>query len=271
MAVVSGGRFQRAAIFNTRSTPQRTSRGKSVVMALHTNHFSCDPTKTLFLFPCSGSKEKNANVTVQGPTILQELSPEVAKRLALARDEVNSRLNHLSKTNPKVVPIDESTMLPAWKRYLGFFYTSARQGISTALQIDVPMIIVSGGYGLILADEPIGYYQSVFNPSWWPNNVLEDVLADYVQHRKLVTVCAVASATTGYAKLIRSIDWTAAGIRNAWLFTPRATARSGAQLKVPRAQGEALTQLVTGTIETDWMSSDGLSLTACKLTQPVDV
>ena len=125
------------------------------------------------------------------------------------------------------------------------------------------MIIVSGGYGLVLAAEPIGYYEAVFKNSWWPDRLLDEVLIEYLRRHKLRALRAVASATTGYARLLRRVNWRLAGVESAMLLTPEET--TGAMVKSPRAQGEALSGLLRGEIDTDWTSSDGLHLTCTSL------
>jgi cytoplasmic iron level regulating protein YaaA (DUF328/UPF0246 family) len=54
--------------------------------------------------------------------------------------------------------IDETSLIPAWQRYTGSLYQASRDAMETARERGVHMIIVSGGYGLVLAAEPIGYY-----------------------------------------------------------------------------------------------------------------
>lgn len=125
------------------------------------------------------------------------------------------------------------------------------------------MIIVSGGYGLVLAAEPIGYYQSVFKTSWWPGGVLEEALIEYLRQHKLRALCAIASASTGYARLPRRANWQLAGLESAVLLTPEET--TGAMVKSPRAQGEALSRLLHGEIDVDWTSSHGLRLKCSSL------
>jgi len=214
--------------------------------------FECDPETTLFIFPCSGSKEKRQRVRLAGPSILDELPEKLAQRLAHARDEVRTRAQ-----------VDDASLVPAWQRYTGSLYRIGRDAIHAAIEAGVHMIIMSGGYGLVLATEPIGHYEAVFRRSWWPGRILEDVLIKYVCHHNLRTVCALASATTEYAKFIRRVDWRSAALENAWLLTPEET--RGAMVKSPRAQGEALSILLRGGLDVDWVSSDGLRLTADRL------
>lgn len=214
--------------------------------------FECDPRSTLFIFSCSGSKKKEQGGRTQGPSILDELPPLLSQRLAEARARIQRRAS-----------IDETTLIPAWQRYSGSLYQAARDTIEDALQTGLHMIIVSGGYGLVLAAEPIGYYEAVFKNSWWPKCLLGDVLFAYMRRHRLRSVCAVASATTEYAKLLRRVNWRSMELDNVTLLTPEEA--TGAMVKSPRAQGEALSMLLRGGLDTSWVSSDGLRLKATRL------
>lgn len=47
-------------------------------------------------------------------------------------------------------------MIPAWRRYDGDFYTTAREALRKAVDRKLHVIILSGGYGVLLVNEPIG-------------------------------------------------------------------------------------------------------------------
>ena len=215
--------------------------------------FQCDPGTTLFVFPCSGSKDQRQRVQIKGPSILDQLPPVLSQKLAEARKQIRTRAH-----------VDETSLIPAWQRYTGSLYQAGGDAIEAALKAGVHMIIVSGGYGLVLAAEPIGYYKAVYKYSWWPDHLLEEVLVEYLRrHHRLRAVCAIASSTTEYAKLLRRVNWHSAGLESAVLFTPEETL--GAMVKSPKAQGEALSGLLRGKIDMNWVSSDGLHLTCTSL------
>jgi hypothetical protein len=159
--------------------------------------------------------------------------------------------------------VDETSLIPAWQRYNGSLYRAGRDAIKAALEAGVHMIIVSGGYGLVLAAEPIGCYEAVFKNSWWPDQLLEDVMLEFLRRHRLRAVCAVASATTACARLIRRMNWHSVELQRAVLLTPEET--TGAMVKSPRAQGEALSMLLRGKMDMNWVSSDGLHLTYSSL------
>jgi hypothetical protein len=124
-------------------------------------------------------------------------------------------------------------------------------------------VIVSGGYEVVLADEPIGFYERPFCRSDWPNQLLEDILVAFTRRKGLMSVRAFASATSGYAKLLQAVRWKDAQVHDAWLFLPEKCA--GARRKSPRAQGEALVALLGANLTADWRSSDDLRLNSVPL------
>lgn len=67
------------------------------------------------------------------------------------------------------------------------------------------------------------------------------------------------AGTTAYAKVFREVRWPTT-VESAWLVSPELDG-GGAQVKVPRAIGEALAELVDrGCLPADWKSSDGVPL-----------
>lgn len=209
---------------------------------------------TLLVIPCSGAKASFPDRREMGPSILDALPAELARKLAEARRAVSARAN-----------VDEHTLVAAWRRYDGTLYQRANQIIDEAIRKGTGrhVVVLSGGYGLVLANEPIGMYNAVFRKSWWPSGLLEDALIAYAKHNGLKSVRAFASMTTEYSKLIKAVPWSRAGIHDAWLLTPEPVA--GAMVKSPRAQGEALSTFLNGNLTEDWVSSDGLLLHALKL------
>jgi hypothetical protein len=133
------------------------------------------------------------------------------------------------------------------------------KAIGAAVAAGFHVLIVSGGYGLVLVDEPIGMYEKPFVLSDWPPDLLEGCLLNYARHVGIRFVIAVMARSSGYAKLIRRVNWQAAGIA-AKLVAPVCPPYSGAQGKVPRAQGQAIGALIATGLNQDWRSSDSLSL-----------
>jgi len=143
-----------------------------LVSASHADHSHAvdlvsDPSSTLFIIPCSSAKESRSGARGTGPSLLDALSPALAHRLKDARDATRARAR-----------VDETTLVPAWQRYGGTLYRAAARALSDVQDRGLDMLIVSGGYGLVLAREPIGIYDAIFRLSSWPRGLLEEVLID---------------------------------------------------------------------------------------------
>jgi len=211
-----------------------------------------DLQTSLLIIPCSGSKREYPGSCETGPSVREDLSPDLADRLAVARNAVRERAK-----------IDESTLVPALKRYAGTLYRIAGDSIGAAAKQGAHILIVSGGYGVLLADEPIGTYEARFNPAWWPRGLLEEVIVNYARQHRLSNAIALISGSTSYRKLVERVDWGAAKMAPVHILSPEAT--PGAMVKAPRAQGEAICALFGGGLVDDWRSSDGLRLIGSRL------
>ena len=206
---------------------------------------------TLLLLPCSGAKQCGSKPS-HAVSILSTLDPARAAALSNARAALRVKAK-----------VDEKTLMPAYLRYSGELYQHGSESIGRAVAAGGRVLIISGGYGLLLADEPIGMYDRRFALSEWPTGLLEDCILDYARHEGIRTVIAVMSRTTDYSKLIRRVDWRGAGLM-AKLLLPVAQG-GGAMVKVPRAQGEAVAVLICTGLPQMWRSSDSLSLKVCEL------
>ncbi|MDG4901410.1 MULTISPECIES: hypothetical protein [unclassified Mesorhizobium] len=206
-----------------------------------------DLAKTLLILPCSGVKRDRGEDAPPGPAIAESLPPELTAEFLDARASVR-----------QLAPFDETVLLPAWQRYDGALYQAGRQAIGDLMQAGAHVVILSGGYGALLATEPIGDYDARLTPSWWPQRILQRVLLAYAQHHGIAAVRAVVSATGPYVGVLQRVRWQDAGIQDALLITPEA--EPGGLRRSPATQGEALTALRDGTLATDWQSSYGLGL-----------
>ena len=138
---------------------------------------------------------------------------------------------------------DERRLMPAWRRYTGTFYQHAAAALAEAAATG-NLLIVSGGYGLVRADEPIGLYNKVFKLHDWPRGLLEALLVEQARTAGMDAVVAFASTSTDYARLLRRTPCRAAGIP-AYLVTAGAVG-GGAMRKVPQLLGQAFTAFCTG-------------------------
>lgn len=225
---------------------QRRGRSDHRSESADVNLSASDRQSTLFVICCSWAKNRGSSAT-GGHSILAYLPDSLAGHLRNARRAVAARSE-----------LDEGTLLPAWRRYCGQLYQAAGPIIARAIEADVNIVILSGGYGIVLADEPIGFYNRRFRCSDWPDGLLETVLLKFVERQGLKRVRALASATGDYGELLRRVPWAGAGIQDAWMLSPEKGL--GAMVRSPRAQGEAFAALLGTGLTPDWRSSDDLGI-----------
>lgn len=164
-----------------------------------------------------------------------------------------------------IAHLDESTLMPAWHRYRGTLYQSAHLALERLRDTRLlpHLLILSGGYGIVRAVDPIGTYDLAMEENRWPSGLLQEIVETYARCHKIQRALAVVSETTGYARILRKVAWRRAGVFEALLLSPEAS--TGAMVKVPRAIGEALAMMTAGGLDTSWSSSDGLQLLARQL------
>ena len=231
------------AIESIRLAPLRSSTAPAYTIA--------NLRQTLFVICCSGSKNSGSSIS-DGASILDSLRESTANQLRDARFAIVSRAK-----------LDESTRMPAWQRYCGGFYGAAAASIGEAIAENLHMVIISGGYGLLLANESIGMYESVFRSAEWPSGLLQRVFGEYAEHHRLTSLRGFVASSTDYGKLLRRVAWHDFGVKDAWIFSPERV--RGALVKNPRALGEAFKTLMRGELTPDWRSSDGLEIDAIEL------
>jgi hypothetical protein len=204
--------------------------------------------RCLLVIPCSGRKAPGGARGLVGPSVTDWLPGTLADRLLAARAALASRAE-----------LDESILLPAYRRYVGTLYATAANALESAHARGVPMVILSGGYGLLVAGEPIGVYNRRLTLNDWPSGLLEDCLLQVAQRLGVEGVLAFCARTTSYAALIGRIPWRNAGLE-AFMSSPVMGGRGGAQVLVPRALGEALVAALDGQTPLRQCSSDGVEV-----------
>jgi hypothetical protein len=204
--------------------------------------------RAVLVLPCSARKRAGGSRHVRGDSILDLLPDRLSDRLARAREVMR----------PKAA-VDESLLRPAWQRYEGTMYRAAGPAVDQAIADGVTVIIISGGYGLLLAAEPIGLYDRRFSPTDWPRGLLAECLTAAATAVGAIRVLAFCARTTGYAQLVGSIAWAETGVE-AYLIAPDLAGLGGAQVLVPRASGEALVATLADGLMSPWSSSDGVAV-----------
>ncbi len=208
-------------------------------------------SRTMFVLPCSGRKSRSASPS-QGPSIVDCLSGEVA------RDLVTQRVRNAERAG-----VDQSTLARAIDRYDGTLYEIARFAIDELIANGAHVLVLSGGYGVVLAAEPIGKYEARFRNSMWRDRVVECCLAEYSSKPVITTVVGILSGSTGYAQAFRRTRWPST-LSQVLLVTPQRG--TGAMVKAPRAQGEALVTIAaSGKLGERWRSSDDLAMEVVRI------
>ena len=202
----------------------------------------------VLVLPCSASKRRGDRRDLRGGTVLDLLPSGLADRLAQAR--LRLRL---------AAAIDDSLLLPAWQRYDGTLYRAAGDSVGPAIAGEMNVLIISSGYGLVLGQEPIGFYERRLSLADWPGGLLAECLEAVMASVNASRLLAFCARTTVYAQLVREVPWSAKGV-DARVVTPELFGRGGAQVLVPRAFGEALRASLVGKLTSPWRSGDGVAV-----------
>ena len=208
-----------------------------------------DPGSALIVIPCSGRKHQGGVEGWDGGvSILDFLS-----------EDLSDELRDVRERNARVCQVDELLRMLAAERYCGTLYKAAGRALEQLDRAIGGVAIISGGYGVVLVREQIGWYEQRFDQAMWPNDLIERCLSAYAKAIHARTVVGLFGATTSYAKTFRRVEWPV-GVQNAWLVSPELRG-GGALVKVPRAIGEALAVIgLTGTLAADWKSSDDVPI-----------
>ncbi len=217
--------------------------------------------ETLLLIPCSKEKAMSGRAYV-GPSFPGAIETDQGRALQERRVAVHSALYADARIDQ-----NPACMLPAIDRYApGNLYRVAHGAIKRAKKDGVRIVILSGGYGLLLPDEPTRLYDKKLRLQDWGERgaILKQSLSSYVMaqtsRQKLEKVVAVMSNSSPYAELVRMMEreggWAKLGLTGQ-LFVPLAEG-GGSGGKVPRAQGFIINALVDGRLEDGMKVENGL-------------
>ena len=96
--------------------------------------------------------------------------------------------------------LDDRLVMPAWQRYDGRLFRAAQDTLA-GTDATGRTLIISGGYGVVRADEPIGWYDKPLQLRDWPDGVLEAALTGEVRRVGVPGVVAFLAGTSQYARL----------------------------------------------------------------------
>lgn len=209
-----------------------------------------DWADTVVIIPCSARKCGGGS-TARGRSILDDLPAPLADELRRRREDI------LGDTTR------HDQLMPAVARYDGNLF---RQLDFETQRIPLErLLILSGGYGVVRADEPIAHYDIRFSVKDWPGALVSRAVASYADGLGAKRVVAFASATTDYAAVIRRVEWRGAGVAEAWLILPNVSG-GGAMVKGPAAIGQAVAALLqAGSLDSSWAARDGTTFDAVRL------
>ena len=71
----------------------------------------------------------------------------------------------------------------------------------------IDVVILSGGYGAVYADEPIHWYEKQMDFAYWKRHGLPAVLEECVELSGARTAYGFVARTTAYARILRAMDW----------------------------------------------------------------
>lgn len=204
--------------------------------------------RALIVIPCSGRKRRGGTEGAQETSVIDWLPEELGEELLEAR-----------RRNASTSRLDESRTMPAVERYAGMLYEAADGALERLKEAGAEVAIVSGGYGVVRGSEPIGWYAQPFAERMWPKGLVARCLGAYAESIEATTVVGLLAGTTAYAKVFREVRWSPT-VEEVWLVSPDLDG-GGAQVKVPRAIGEAVAEIADGySLPEDWTSSDGVPL-----------
>lgn len=150
--------------------------------------------QTLLIIPCSASKNTVADLGLRPISLPGLLGSEARKLLLTGRSEAFSRKG--------VAFYEQSVSLPAISYYTGQPYSTpgVRIALDAGIRRGLHCLIVSGGYGLLRAEEPIQRYNAYLGTqtrSIW-NRRIPAILHDYVTRNKIMrSITVLSSAYAG--------------------------------------------------------------------------
>lgn len=192
---------------------------------------------TLVIIPCSGTKTQPAQPVFpddRGRSFLEAVSA-TKEQLRRGREGLTQRINW---TSPRFAALDY---------YDGGLYRASgfRWCIARALQSNqAEVLILSGAYGAVFADEHILDYNQMLDAAYWVRHGLPRALEEYIRLAYFRRVYAFTASTTSYARIVRGVSWQRLHhmhpLEEAGLFSVDFRGHRGAQRIVPAVLGEAV-------------------------------
>lgn len=193
----------------------------------------------LIIWPCCSEKIGIKRTILNGKNIERFLDGPSIEKLHEGRKE-----------NLEII---EKKGLAALDLYTGHLYSvfDFKNAVRGAVESKTHCLILSAGYGLIRAEEPIDLYNKSMNQaleSWTRHNLIADVFSQYLKVNKISNAFITASKTT-YAPALfyqGSIDprFIMPELCEAFVYIPIPPRDSSPIREVPKMQGEAIRDLI---------------------------
>ncbi len=208
----------------------------------------------LILWPCSARKDGiPRSVLTAGPKVETFLDEDYARKLLDARKvELGSSIN--------------SRFLPAIDLYAGHLYEveGFREAVKTAISQGTDCLVLSGGYGLVRADEEIQVYERKMQDArtWNKHFVLASIFGNYLARRRPSRVFITLSKSS-YGKVLfddtERPRFSLPPDLQLFVYFPNDLSGGSPQQEVPKMQGNAVRDLIRNNMVPDlrWRRVDG--------------
>jgi hypothetical protein len=161
----------------------------------------------------------------------------------------------------ELAKLDDSYLLPAWRRYTGACYQT--KAVEKAVDLGAHVLVISGGYGIVLVTDPIGWYCRTLHLGDWRGRLLERCIKVYAKLHRFQVAIAFLARSGNYAKVV--CRWAGDGVDSAYLVSPDTTIMRPSRKDVARGYGEALAAYLRGTLTVGWSSEGGIQMRIKKL------
>jgi|GEM_PF-2549868 len=194
--------------------------------------------KNLLIFPCSKKKEgAGLYRPLQPASITNFIGKKAADELLAARKAV-------AKDRDRAKIEVNSPLVPALALYSGFQYEvdGFKDRVAGAIRSGIHCLIISGGYGLIRAEEPIHSYEATITDTkkYW-GIVIPEVLVDYIRRNQISRVFIGCSSS--YVGILKEKGW-AGDAKVYWCIPRLPEGEGGAMRKIPMLTGECIVELI---------------------------
>jgi hypothetical protein len=199
----------------------------------------------LLIFPCSAAKEGSPLIRpIPSARIMDFLGRKAAHDLESARESV-----FRDKRTDDIWIEARSHPMPGLTLYSGnqYLVPHFKDRVIDAIGSGVHCLIISGGYGLIRAEEPIHKYGAEITQTrkYW-KDVISEVLADYIRRNEIGRVFIGSSSS--YVGILKRKGWSG-NAQVYWCIPKLPKGEGGAQVKVPRLTGDRVVELIDSRFE----------------------